>query len=96
MKLFLRLLLSPVVLLISLFELIAAFTLRTTSWMLNIVAVAVFVTSIFLFFNDGWKPGLSALVLSWLLSPFGIPYIAQLVVTKTVSFKERLKRYINA
>lgn len=90
MKQIIKLILSPIILLISLVQCTATFIIHLTAWLLSTISLITFITSIFVFFNDGVKDGLMVLLFSWFISPFGLPAIAQFLVDKTNSIKNAL------
>ena len=88
----LKIFLSPFIIALTVFEFIASFVIRGASLVLNIISIVVFITAVFLFFNDGWKSGLTAMIFAWLISPLGIPLVAQFIVDKTVTVKNCIKQ----
>lgn len=86
-----KILLTPIRILltiaISIFKLLLSFS----STILAIIAFVVFMVSIF-FFVDGEKTdGIYALVLAWIISPWGLPMIATWLLSRLIIFRDWLK-----
>ena len=94
MKTILKIILSPVFLLISLVCKFASFIVGLASGILGIVALVLAVLSVFLFITEGIKMGVLALIVAFAVSPFGIPLIAQFTIETLLSFKDSIKRII--
>ncbi len=72
---------------ISIFKLLLSFS----STILAIIAFVVLTVSIF-FFIDGEKTdGIYALVLAWIISPWGLPMIATWLLSRLIIFRDWLK-----
>lgn len=72
---------------ISIFKLLLSFS----STILAIIAFVVLMVSIF-FFIDGEKTdGIYALVLAWIISPWGLPMIATWLLSRLIIFRDWLK-----
>jgi cytochrome c biogenesis protein CcdA len=71
------------------------FIIGIASWILSIVATIFFIVAIFVFFAEGIKAGISILIIAWLISPYGIPQLAQWIVDKTVDIKFYVKDKIS-
>ena len=91
-KLFIRIVLSPIFLIISLIQTAASFLIGAASWILGIISFVVLAVSIFWFATEGIRAGMTALVLAVLLSPIGIPMVAQFIVEMTKLLKEHIWR----
>ena len=86
-----KILLTPIRILltiaISIFKLLLSFS----STILAIIALVVLMVSIF-FFIDGEKTdGIYALVLAWIISPWGLPMIATWLLSRLIIFRDWLK-----
>lgn len=72
---------------ISMFKLLLSFS----STILAIIAFVVFIVSIF-FFIDGEKTdGIYALVLAWIISPWGFPMIANWLLSRIILIRDWMK-----
>lgn len=86
-----KILLTPIRILltiaISIFKLLLSFS----STILAIISFVVLMVSIF-FFIDGEKTdGIYALVLAWIISPWGLPMIATWLLSRLIIFRDWLK-----
>lgn len=91
-KFILKILLLPVVLIATVFELLSKLVLNTATIILNILSVVFIITAVFIFFYDGWKESIFAFVLAWLASPFGLPAVAYLLIDTIKVFRSEIKR----
>ncbi len=67
------------------------FLLSFSSTILAIIAFVVLMVGIF-FFVDGEKTdGIYALVLAWIISPWGLPMIATWLLSRLIIFRDWLK-----
>lgn len=67
------------------------FLLSISSTILAIIAFVVLMVGIF-FFVDGEKTdGIYALVLAWIISPWGLPMIATWLLSRLIIFRDWLK-----
>lgn len=92
MKIILKILLAPFLILISLACRFASFIVGIASGILGIVALIFVTLSIFLFITEGFKMGILALTVAFAISPFGIPMLARLTLEILLSAKDLLKR----
>lgn len=92
LKLIIRIILSPFMLLITLMRITASFLVGTASWILGIISLAVLAVSVFWFATEGTKAGMTALVFAVLLSPIGLPMIAQLLIESTKAIQTFIRR----
>lgn len=90
-KFLLKILLSPVFLIITLIYWFATFLIGIASMILNILATVLVITGVFVIFNDGLKDGLFVLFVAWAVSPYGIPMFAQFVAEAMLAAKNGLK-----
>lgn len=67
------------------------FLLSISSTILAIIAFVILMVSIF-FFVDGEKTdGIYALVLAWIISPWGLPMVATWLLSRLIIFRDWLK-----
>ena len=90
LKFIVKIILSPVILSLTIIEHFAEFLINTATLVLSIISFVCFITAIFAYFNDGARAGITISVLSWLLSPFGIPAIAQFIIQLVSVIKNKL------
>ncbi len=92
MRLILKILLFPVVLVLTIFVAICRFLCTFSTVLLSIIAFIIFALALatMIFLHDT-SNGLIALVLAWLISPFGIPLFASWLVEKVDDLNCRLK-----
>lgn len=83
MRLVLKILLFPVVLVLTIFVAICRFLCTFSTVLLSIIAFLIFALALatMIFLHDV-SNGLKVLVLAWLLSPYGIPLFASWLVEK--------------
>ena len=93
-KFILKILLSPIVLIVTVFELLSKLVLNTATIILNILSIVFLITAVFIFFHDGWKESIFAFALAWLASPFGLPAVAYLLIDTIEVFRSGIKRII--
>ena len=91
-KLILRILLSPAVLIFTLFEMLSKLVLNTATIILNIISIVFLIAAVFIFFHDGWKDSVFAFALAFFASPFGLPAVAYLLVEAVGVLKQGIKR----
>lgn len=72
---------------ISIFKLLMSFS----STILAIIAFVVFMVSIFFFVDGDKTDGIYALVLAWIISPWGLPMIATWLLSRLIIFRDWLK-----
>lgn len=92
MKLVIRIILSPIMLLLSVSRMIASFLVGAASWIMGIISFAVLAVSVFWFVTEGFRAGMTALVFAILLSPVGIPMFAQLLIELTKTIQTLIRR----
>ena len=91
-KFILKILLSPIVLIVTVFELLSKLVLNTATIILNILSIVLLITAVFIFFHDGWKESTFAFALTWLASPFGLPAVAYLLIDTIEVFRSEIKQ----
>ena len=80
MRLIFKLLAFPFVLVTGLLYLVCKFLVIASGAVLGILSGIVFLASLVLFFAAGFWPGLSWLVIAFLISPYGLPMAAAWLV----------------
>ena len=90
MKIF-KIFLAPIRVLLTIAISIFKLLLTFSSTILAIIAFVVFIVSIF-FFADGEKTdGIYALILAWIISPWGLPMISTWLLSRLIIFRDWLK-----
>lgn len=92
LKILVKIILSPFMLLITLMRIIASFLVGMASWIMGILSLAVLAVSVFWFITEGTRAGMTALVFAVLLSPVGLPMIAQLLIESTKTIQTFVRR----
>ena len=92
LKLVIRIILSPFMLLVTLMRIIASFLVGMASWIFGILSLAALAVSVFWFITEGTRAGMTALVFAVLLSPVGLPMIAQLLIESTRTIQTFIRR----
>ena len=92
MRLILKILLFPVVLVLTIFVAICRFLCTFSTVLLSIIAFILFALAFatMIFLHD-MPNGLKVLVLAWLISPFGIPLFTSWLVEKVDDLNGKLK-----
>lgn len=80
MRLVLKMLVAPFVLVTGILYLFCQFVLIASGTVLGVLSGAVFLAALALFFVAGFWPGLSWLVIAFLLSPYGLATVATWLV----------------
>lgn len=80
MRLVLKMLVAPFVLITGILYLFCQFVLIASGTVLGILSGAVFLAALVLFFVAGFWSGLSWLVIAFLLSPYGLATVATWLV----------------
>ena len=92
MRLILKILLFPVVLVLTIFVAICRFLCTFSTVLMSIIAFILFVLALaMIIFLHDISNGLIVLVLAWLISPFGIPLFASWLVEKVDDLNGKLK-----
>ncbi len=92
MRLILKILLLPVVLVLTIFVAICRFLCTFSTVLLSIIAFILFALALaMMIFLHDMSNGLLVLVLAWLISPFGIPLFASWLVDKVDDLNGKLK-----
>lgn len=90
-RIILKILLFPITLIISILISFLRFFVTFSQIILNIIAVIFFISGICLLCSKDIGVGISAIVLAWMMSPFGIPFIAMFIVEILNVFNQWLK-----
>lgn len=80
MRIILRVLLFPIILLLKILIFFMAFLVDLGRWILNIVSGLITIGAIASFINGETSLGVTALVLAFLFSPYGLPLIAEQLI----------------
>ncbi len=80
MRLILRILLFPITLLLTILTFFLTFILGVGTWILNIFSGLITIGAIACFINGETSLGVTALILAFLFSPYGLPLIAEKLV----------------
>lgn len=87
----LKILLTSVRLLLTVCISLLKFLLTVSSTILGIVALIVLLVSIFFFIDGEKSDGIYALVLAWIISPWGLPMIATWCLSKLILLRDWMK-----
>lgn len=82
MKTLLRIALTPVMLLTRLLLGIAAFVTSIASSLIGLLTSVFGILALIQFFIGSWQNGIAFLVLTWLVSPIGLPAIANFMLNR--------------
>lgn len=92
MRILLKILLFPITLLLTVILLICEFICMFGTMLLSILALLMFILALgIMIFLGEMQDGLKAMVLAYLISPYGIPLLATWLVGKLKVVNERLK-----
>ena len=94
MRLVLRLLAFPIMLVTGVFYLVCKFLVIASGAVLGILSGIVFLAALALFFAAGFWPGLSWLVIAFLISPYGLPMAAAWLVGIIGGANSALKDFV--
>ena len=92
LKILVKIIFSPFMLLITLIRIIASFLVGMASWIMGILSLVVLAVSVFWFATEGTRAEMTALVFAVLLSPVGLPMIAQLLIESTKAIQTFIRR----
>ena len=82
MKTLLRIALTPVMLMTRLLLGIAAFVTSIASSLIGLLTSVFGILALIQFFIGSWQNGIAFLVLTWLVSPIGLPAIANFMLNR--------------
>ena len=95
MRIVLKILAAPFVLALTLAVAVLAFITCLASWALNILCLLCGVCGVFeLFIQGNTSGGITALVLAFIVSPFGLPALAEWMIVKLDDLNYSLKCFI--
>lgn len=82
MKTLLRIALTPIMLMTRLLLGIAAFITSIASSLIGLLTSVFGILALIQFFIGSWQNGIAFLVLTWLVSPIGLPAIANFMLNR--------------
>jgi len=91
MRLLLRIILSPIVFILSMFIAFSKFIVTISGTILGILSFLVMLGAIACFVQSETLIGIEALIIAFLISPYGLPKIAMWMVAYLEYGKEKLK-----
>lgn len=94
MRLILKILVAPFVLITGILYLFCQFILIASGTVLGILSGTVFLAALALFFVAGFWPGLSWLVIAFLLSPYGLAMVATWLVGIIGGINSALRKFL--
>ncbi len=95
MKLILKIIAAPVVLILTLALAVLGFVFSMASWAAGILSFICAICGVFEWFIQGnMSGGITALVLAFLVSPFGLPAVAEWLIEKLGELNYSLKCFI--
>ena len=94
MRLIFKLLAFPFVLVTGILYLVCKFLVIASGAVLGLLSGIVFLAALALFFAAGFWPGLSWLVLAFLISPYGLPMAAAWLVGMLGGMNSALKDFV--
>jgi hypothetical protein len=92
MRLILKILLFPIIVLLTIFVAACRFLCAFSTMILGIIAFVIFAIALgtMILLGEFWE-GVKIVVLAWLISPYGIPLFASLLVELVDGLNSRLK-----
>lgn len=92
MRLMLKILLFPIILLLTIFVAACRFLCTFSTMILEIIAFVIFAIALgtMILLGEFWE-GVKIVVLAWLISPYGIPLFASFLVELVDGLNSRLK-----
>ena len=94
MRLILKLLALPFVVLTGILYLFCKFFVLASGAVLGLLSGIIFLAALVLFFIAGFWPGMSWLILAFLISPYGLPMVAAWLVGMIGGVNEALKDFM--
>lgn len=94
MRLILKLLALPFVMLTGILYLFCKFFVLASGAVLGILSGVVFLAALALFFVAGFWPGMSWLIIAFLISPYGLPMLAIWLVGMIGGVNEALRDFM--
>ena len=96
LKLILKILVLPVVIVLTLLTWICFGILRCTSWIFGLASIILAILGAFAFIAVAPRDGIIWCVTAFLVSPFGIPMLAVHIVGGLHNLNDALKNFIRA
>ncbi|ANU40735.1 hypothetical protein ADH75_15100 [Flavonifractor plautii] len=95
MRIILKIIAAPFVLALTLMVAVLNFSVSLASWVFGILSFFLALCGLFeLFIQGNLQWGITGLVLAFLLSPFGLPAVAEWLVCKLDDLNYSLKNFI--
>lgn len=94
MRLILKILLAPVMLVLAFLIWLCTLTLHISAVLLNVLSVLLVLVSIFSFINHDVKNGVIELVTAFLLSPYGLPMLGAWLVAQLHLLRDWMKEKV--
>lgn len=92
MRIILKILLFPISLILTVLKYILLFMLNVGTWLLNIVSILIAFGAIASFIGGETGLGMVALVLAFLFSPYGLPFVAGKIIIGIEKINLMIKR----
>ncbi|MBO5145062.1 MAG: hypothetical protein J6C19_05950 [Lachnospiraceae bacterium] len=94
MRILLKLIAAPFVLALTLMVAVLNFSISLASWMLGILSLIAAVCGVFDLFRGDTAQGLYCLVVAFVVSPFGLPAVAEWLIDRLDDLNYSLKSFI--
>lgn len=94
MRLILKILLAPVMLVLAFLIWLCTLTLHISAVLLNVLSVLLVLVSIFSFIDHDEKNGVIELVAAFLLSPYGLPMLGAWFVAQLHLLRDWMKEKV--
>ena len=94
MRLILKILLAPVMLVLAFLIWLCTLTLHISAVLLNVLSVLLVLVSIFSFIDPDVKTGVIELVAAFLLSPYGLPMLGAWFVAQLHLLRDWMKEKV--
>ena len=94
MRILLKLIAAPFGLALTLMVAVLNFSISLASWMLGILSLIAAVCGVFDLFRGDTAQGLYCLVVAFVVSPFGLPAVAEWLIDRLDDLNYSLKSFI--
>jgi len=94
MKFVLKILLAPIMIVLSFLIWLCTLTLHISAVLLNVLSVLLVLVSIFSFIDHNVKTGLIELAAAFLLSPYGLPMLGAWLVAQLHLLRDWMKERV--
>lgn len=94
MKFVLKILLAPIMIVLSFLIWLCTLTLHISAVLLNVLSVLLVLVSIFSFIDHNVKTGLIELAAAFLLSPYGLPMLGAWLVAQLHLLRDWMKEKV--